>query len=109
MTTAIGMLIHDQFLCTDRRDHARDRGLPRCALVSENTQLEADAMADAEVVPPMRHHACDHEPASARQRLADLSVALDAAVLAIDEYYNGDRAWAEEWLLKAAEANGERK
>ena len=31
--------------------------------------------------------------------------ALDAARLAIDEFYNGDRAWAEAWLLKAAAAN----
>jgi hypothetical protein len=31
--------------------------------------------------------------------------ALCAAQLAIDEYYNGDRGWAEKWLLKAARAN----
>jgi hypothetical protein len=34
----------------------------------------------------------------------DVSEALDAAQLAIEEYYNGDRAWAEEWLLRASEA-----
>ncbi len=31
--------------------------------------------------------------------------ALDAFQLAISEYYNGDRAWAEQWLIKAYEAN----
>lgn len=31
--------------------------------------------------------------------------ARDAAILAIDEYYNGDREWAERWLLRAYEAN----
>ena len=34
-----------------------------------------------------------------------MSDALDAAHLAINEYYKGDRAWAEEWLLRAHEAN----
>lgn len=32
-------------------------------------------------------------------------LAIDAAHLAIDEYYNGDRAWGEQWLLKAYAAN----
>lgn len=36
---------------------------------------------------------------------ADVSEALDAAQLAITEYYNGDRAWAERWLLNACAAN----
>jgi hypothetical protein len=34
----------------------------------------------------------------------DVEDALNAAQLAIDEYYNGDREWAERWLLKAHEA-----
>ncbi len=54
----------------------------------------------------MRHHACDHCETPRDKALSD---ALDAAMLAIDEYYNGDRAWAEEWLLKAMEANKDRK
>ena len=36
---------------------------------------------------------------------ADVEDALNAAILAIDEYYNGDRKWAEVWLLKAFAAN----
>ncbi len=55
----------------------------------------------------MRRHACDHEATASMQRKLLLSDALDAAELAIDEYYNGDRAWAEEWLIKALEANKE--
>ena len=55
----------------------------------------------------MRHHACDHESTEVVSHKADISSALDAATLAIDEYYNGDRAWAEEWLLKAMKANKE--
>ena len=39
------------------------------------------------------------------QRNSDVSEALDAAQLAIEEYYNGDRAWAAIWLLKAYQAN----
>lgn len=35
----------------------------------------------------------------------DVNMALDAAHLAILEYHNGDRAWAEQWLLRAYEAN----
>lgn len=35
----------------------------------------------------------------------DIDNALDAAQLAITEYYNGDRAWAEQWLLNAYAAN----
>lgn len=35
----------------------------------------------------------------------DVNTALDAARLAIDEYYNGDRSEAERWLLKAYAAN----
>ena len=31
--------------------------------------------------------------------------AMDAAQLAIKEYHNGDREWAEAWLLKAMAAN----
>lgn len=40
---------------------------------------------------------------------ADISSALDEASLALDEYYNGDRAWAERWLLQAHEANQKEK
>jgi len=36
---------------------------------------------------------------------SDIQEALDAAQLAISEYYNGDRGWAEAWLVKAREAN----
>ena len=39
------------------------------------------------------------------QRNSDVSEALDAAQLAIEEYYNGDHSWAEGWLLKAYKAN----
>lgn len=35
---------------------------------------------------------------------SEVSEALDAAQLAIEEYYNGDRQWAERWLLRAKEA-----
>jgi hypothetical protein len=35
----------------------------------------------------------------------DIEQALDAARLAIEEYYNGDRAWAERWIVRAYEAN----
>lgn len=57
----------------------------------------------------MRHHACDHEATEVTRRKTAVSAALDAAELAIEEYHNGDRAWAEEWLLKAAEANREKE
>jgi hypothetical protein len=36
---------------------------------------------------------------------SEVTDALNQAQLVIDEYYNGDRAWAEAWLLKAHEAN----
>jgi hypothetical protein len=40
----------------------------------------------------------------------DLYKALDAAQLAILEYHNGDRSWAEAWLIRAQQANsGDRK
>lgn len=35
----------------------------------------------------------------------DVYKGLDAASLAIAEYHNGDRAWAERWLIRACEAN----
>ena len=35
----------------------------------------------------------------------NIAAALNAAHLAIDEYYNGDREFAETWLLKAMKAN----
>lgn len=43
-----------------------------------------------------------------RAHQADVNEALDAAQLAIEEYYNGDREWAEAWLLKALAANKKR-
>ncbi len=47
------------------------------------------------------------EDAAIKERAyqADVNDALDAAQVAIDEYYNGDREWAEAWLLKATTAN----
>ena len=39
----------------------------------------------------------------------EVLTALDAARLAIEEYYNGDREWAESWLMKAYEANQDQK
>lgn len=36
-----------------------------------------------------------------------LGAALDAAELALREYHNGDRAWAERWLLAAHAATKE--
>lgn len=39
----------------------------------------------------------------------DVYKALDAAALAIAEYHNGDRPWAERWLIKASQANGDLK
>jgi hypothetical protein len=62
----------------------------------------------------MRRHACDHTDDcrywNGKQWVypAEVSAALDAAQLAIDEYYNGDRVWAEQWLLNAMEANKEK-
>ncbi len=35
----------------------------------------------------------------------EINSALEAAQLAITEYHNGDRVWAEGWLLRAVEAN----
>ena len=35
----------------------------------------------------------------------DVYQALDMAQLAIMEYHNGDRKWAEAWLIRAYEAN----
>ena len=35
----------------------------------------------------------------------EVSDALHDAQTAIFEYYNGDRAWAERWLVRAYEAN----
>ncbi len=35
----------------------------------------------------------------------EVSDALNDAQTAIFEYYNGDRDWAERWLVKAYEAN----
>ena len=38
----------------------------------------------------------------------DVYQALDAAELAIREYHNGNREWAETWLMRAMEANGKK-
>ena len=40
---------------------------------------------------------------------AEINEALDMAQLAIMEYHNGDRAWAEAWLIRAYEANQKEK
>jgi hypothetical protein len=42
--------MNDEFPCIDRHNHGCDHIIPRCALVLENPQLEADAMADAEMI-----------------------------------------------------------
>jgi hypothetical protein len=47
----------------------------------------------------------EQESIDEHARQADVQDALDAAELAIREYYNGDREWAEAWLLKALAAN----
>lgn len=39
---------------------------------------------------------------------AEVDDALNAALLVIDNYYNGDRDFAVKWLLKAHEANQEK-
>ena len=46
--------------------------------------------------------------AEADDTAAEIQEALDAAELALLEYYNGDREWAEAWLLKAMAANKKR-
>jgi hypothetical protein len=54
--------------------------------------------------PGMSVFACDVSmKVKYRERVKD--DALNQAHLVIDEYYNGDRAWAERWLLRAYEAN----
>jgi hypothetical protein len=35
----------------------------------------------------------------------EVSDALNDAQTAIEEYYNGDREWAERWLVRAYQAN----
>lgn len=47
----------------------------------------------------------EQESIDQRKHDAEVNEALDAAELALDEYYNGDREFAEKWLLKAVEAN----
>lgn len=37
--------------------------------------------------------------------LSEVADAVDAAILAIDGYYNDDRESATRWLLRAAEGN----
>lgn len=55
----------------------------------------------------MRHwlSATESDPFGRWVYESELAEALDAAQLAITEYHNGDRVWAEWWLLKAVEAN----
>jgi len=36
---------------------------------------------------------------------AETEAALNAALLTIDNYYNGDRVYAERWLLAAYDVN----
>ena len=40
---------------------------------------------------------------------AEINEALDMAQLAITEYHNGARKWAEAWLIRAYEANQKEK
>jgi len=50
----------------------------------------------------------ENEAVERRARESDIQDARDAAMLAIDTSYNGDeteKAWTEEWLLKAWRAN----
>ena len=49
--------------------------------------------------------AAENDAIKERAHQADVNEALDAAQLAVDEYHNGDREWAEAWLLKATAAN----
>ncbi|MGO9682202.1 MAG: hypothetical protein ACLPTZ_06340 [Beijerinckiaceae bacterium] len=47
----------------------------------------------------------EQEAIDARRYDDEVREALDAAELAIDEFYNGDKKWAETWLLKAFAVN----
>ncbi len=47
----------------------------------------------------------EQEAIDARRHDDEVREALDAAELAIDEFYNGDKKWAETWLLKAFAVN----
>ena len=44
-----------------------------------------------------------------RYHSADIGNALNAAHLAIDEYYSGNREWAEKWLISAWNAGRDLK
>jgi hypothetical protein len=46
----------------------------------------------------------EDEAIAAKKRQTEVDEALDAAELAIDEYHNGNREWAEKWLLRAVTA-----
>jgi hypothetical protein len=50
-------------------------------------------------------HEAETRQIAARAAESDIQDALDAAQLAIDEYYNGDRDWGAQWLLNAHKAN----
>ena len=47
----------------------------------------------------------EQEAIDARRHDGEVQEAIDAATVAIEEYYNGDREWAETWLLKAFAVN----
>ena len=51
----------------------------------------------------------EQEAIDARRHDDEVQEAIDAATVAIEEYYNGDREWAEQWLLKAMKANEKAK
>ena len=47
----------------------------------------------------------EQECIDARWHDAEVQEALSIAEVAIEEFYNGNREWAESWLLKAFAAN----
>jgi hypothetical protein len=50
----------------------------------------------------------ENEAIARRMEARCIEDALNTAQTAIDAYYNGDRVWAERWLLRAYEANQEK-
>jgi hypothetical protein len=75
-------------------------------MAEDNTADEQDDL----VPPPEGEQEMTHEEYSHGIRMLGLmpqlvDMALSQTLLAIDEYYNGDRAWAERWLVRAYEAN----
>jgi hypothetical protein len=75
----------------------------RASVVSQNTQ------AGCAVEPASQGNQTDDRRwDSELQRWVygiEVSDALNDAQTAIEEYYNGDRDWAERWLVRAYEAN----